>query len=109
MTLVIVESPTKAKTINRFLGKQYKVISSGGHVRDLKKGNAGIDTKNNFELNYEIIPKAADRVKEIEQLAKKEKEVILATDEDREGEAIAYHLAQILKLKKIQNALCSTK
>ena len=100
MTLVIVESPTKAKTINRFLGKHYKVISSGGHVLDLKKGNAGIDTKNNFELDYEIIPKAEERVKEIEQLAKKEKEVILATDEDREGEAIAYHLAQILKLKK---------
>lgn len=100
MTLVIVESPTKAKTINRFLGKHYKVISSGGHVRDLKKGNAGIDTKNNFKLDYEIIPKAEDRVKEIEQLAKKEKDVILATDEDREGEAIAYHLAQILKLDK---------
>ena len=100
MTLVIVESPTKAKTINRFLGKEYNVISSGGHIRDLKKGKKGIDTKNNFALDYEIIPKAEERVKEIEELAKKEKknDIILATDEDREGEAIAYHIAEILEL-----------
>jgi len=100
MQLVIVESPTKAKTISRFLGKEYKIVASFGHVRDLPEHKFGVDIKNNFKPTYVIIPKAKERIKEIEKEAKKAKLVILSTDPDREGEAIAYHLAYLLKLGK---------
>ncbi len=98
-TLVIVESPTKAKTISRFLGKDYDVQASFGHIRDLPKSKMGIDTKGNFEPTYTIPLKAKPIVLELKAKADKAKEVILATDEDREGEAIAWHLISALKLK----------
>ena len=100
MQLVIVESPTKAKTISRFLGKEFKIVASFGHVRDLPEHKFGVDIKNNFKPTYVIIPRAKERIKEIEKEAKKAKLVILSTDPDREGEAIAYHLACLLKLGK---------
>jgi DNA topoisomerase-1 len=100
MQLVIVESPTKAKTISQFLGKEFKIVASFGHVRDLPEHKFGVDIKNNFKPTYVVIPKAKERIKEIEREAKKAKVVILSTDPDREGEAIAYHLAYLLKLGK---------
>jgi DNA topoisomerase I len=100
MQLVIVESPTKAKTISRFLGKDFKIVASFGHVRDLPESKFGVDIKNNFKPTYVVIPKAKERIKEIEKETKKAKLVILSTDPDREGEAIAYHLVHLLKLGK---------
>lgn len=99
MKLVIVESPTKAKTISKFLGSEYVVESSFGHVRDLPKSKLGVDVDHNFEPSYDIPTKAKDQVKKLQGLAAKADEVILATDEDREGEAIAWHLLSALKLK----------
>lgn len=96
--LVIVESPTKAKTIAKFLDKSYIVKSSFGHLRDLPKNKLGIDVNNNFEPEYIITPKSKKIATELKKLAKEAEEVILASDEDREGEAIAWHLAQILNL-----------
>ena len=100
MKLVIVESPTKAKTISKFLGKKYSVKSSYGHMRDLPTKKMGIDIENNFAPEYEIPLKARARVSELKKIAQKAEEVILATDEDREGEAIAWHLAEALGLNK---------
>ena len=100
MKLVIVESPTKAKTIAKFLGKKYTVKSSYGHVRDLPAKEMGIDIKNEFEPQYVIPPKAQDRVAELKKLAAKAEKVILATDEDREGEAISWHLLSALGLNE---------
>ena len=97
--LIIVESPTKAKTISKFLGKDYVVKSSMGHIRDLPKSKIGVDPAKDFEITYEIPAKAKKTVTELKKLAKSSEEVILATDEDREGEAISWHLAHILKLK----------
>lgn len=99
MKLVIVESPTKAKTISKFLGKKFTVKSSYGHIRDLPTKKMGIDIENDFAPTYEIPAKAAERVAELKDLAKKAEEVILATDEDREGEAISWHLISALNLK----------
>ncbi|HEV8601551.1 MAG TPA: type I DNA topoisomerase [Patescibacteria group bacterium] len=101
-SLVIVESPTKAKTISRFLNDDYKVEASFGHVRDLPTSKMGVDIENNFEPKYVIPPKAKKRVADLKKLAKGAPEVILATDEDREGEAIAWHLIEALDLKKGQ-------
>jgi DNA topoisomerase-1 len=98
--LVIVESPTKAKTISKFLGKEYKVESSYGHIRDLPKSKMGIDIKNDFAPEYVIPKEAQKRVTALKKLAKAAPEVILATDEDREGEAIAWHLRQALDLSE---------
>ncbi|MFA7209749.1 MAG: type I DNA topoisomerase [Parcubacteria group bacterium] len=99
MKLVIVESPTKAKTISKFLGGKYTVKSSYGHIRDLPTKKMGIDIENDFEPEYEIPSKNIDRVAELKKLAKKADGVILATDEDREGEAISWHLVAALGLK----------
>ncbi|MBO73292.1 MAG: DNA topoisomerase I [Flavobacteriales bacterium] len=96
--LVIVESPAKAKTIEKYLGKDYTVRSSVGHIRDLVKKGLGVDTENNFEPTYEISPDKKAVVKELKDLAKKAEVVWLATDEDREGEAISWHLLEALKL-----------
>jgi DNA topoisomerase-1 len=96
--LVIVESPAKAKTIEKYLGKDYTVRSSIGHIRDLVKKGLGVDTENNFEPTYEISPDKKAVVKELKDLAKKAEIVWLATDEDREGEAISWHLLEALKL-----------
>ena len=100
MNLVIVESPTKAKTIGKFLGSKYKVESSFGHIRDLPKSKLGVDLENNFEPQYIIPKKAQKNVTALKKLAAKADNVILATDEDREGEAIAWHLVHALKLEE---------
>jgi len=99
-SLVIVESPTKAKTISRFLDGEYKVEASFGHVRDLPTSKMGIDIEHDFEPTYLVPPKAKKKVAELKKLAKEAPEIILATDEDREGEAIAWHLVTALDLKK---------
>jgi DNA topoisomerase I len=98
MNLIIVESPTKAKTISKFLGPKYKVLSSYGHMRDLPEKKMGIDIENNFEPQYVINPKSEEKAEILKKEAKKAENVILATDEDREGEAIAWHLLEILNL-----------
>ena len=96
--LVIVESPAKAKTIEKFLGKDFRVISSFGHIRDLSKKNLGIDVENNFTPDYEIPKEKAKVVSELRKAASDSKNIWIASDEDREGEAIAWHLASVLKL-----------
>lgn len=96
--LVIVESPAKAKTIKRFLGRNYKVKASVGHVRDLPKSKLGIDIENDFEPRYITIRGKGPVVKELKSEAKKSDKIFLATDPDREGEAISWHLAYILDL-----------
>ena len=100
MKLIIVESPMKARTISQFLGSNFKVESSYGHVRDLPEKKLGIDLEKDFEPQYVILPKAKKRVAELKSEAKKSEKVILATDEDREGEAISWHLINALELKK---------
>src|SRR5688572_7232981 len=96
--LLIVESPAKAKTIEKILGDDFQVKSCYGHIRDLKKEEMGIDVNNNYKPTY-IIPEDKEKVvKELKQLAKKSGEVWLATDEDREGEAISWHLCEVLGL-----------
>src|SRR5215471_12102268 len=96
--LLIVESPAKAKTIENILGTDFEVKSCYGHIRDLEKDEMGIDIKNRYQPRY-IVPDEKERVvKELKQLAKKSDEVWLATDEDREGEAISWHLCEVLGL-----------
>ena len=97
--LVIVESPAKAKTIEKFLGKDYKVMSSYGHIRDLRKKGFGIDMDKDFTPEYEIPADKAELVRELKKASKEAKMVWLASDEDREGEAIAWHLYEVLGLK----------
>lgn len=96
--LVIVESPAKAKTIEKFLGEAYKVMSSFGHIRDLRKKDFGVDISNHFQPVYEIPADKLKLVQELKSQAKKADTVWLASDEDREGEAIAWHLAEVLNL-----------
>ena len=98
--LVIVESPAKAKTIRKFLGKNYKVEASVGHVRDLPKSKLGIDIENNFEPRYITIRGKGPVVQELKRAAKKSEKIFLATDPDREGEAISWHLAHILDIEE---------
>src|SRR5436853_1809733 len=96
--LLIVESPAKAKTIEKILGEDFEVKSSYGHIRDLEKDDMGIDIKKNYAPRY-IVPADKQKVvKELKQLTKKSDEVWLATDEDREGEAISWHLCEVLGL-----------
>ena len=96
--LVIVESPAKAKTIERFLGKDYVVKSSFGHIRDLAKKGLGVKIEEGFSPDYEVLPDKRKVVDELSNLAHKVSTVWLASDEDREGEAIAWHLAEVLNL-----------
>lgn len=96
--LIIVESPAKAKTIERFLGKEFKVVSSFGHIRDLSKKNLGIDIEKNFAPDYEIPREKFKVVNELRKAAAASKNILIASDEDREGEAIAWHLACVLNL-----------
>jgi DNA topoisomerase-1 len=98
--LVIVESPAKAKTIEKFLGKDYKVESSFGHISDLPSKELGVDVEGDFEPKYKVSKDKRDVVKKLKDLAKKAETVWLASDEDREGEAIAWHLAEALDLDK---------
>ena len=99
MNLVIVESPTKAKTISGFLGKGYSVLSSYGHVRDLPKSTMGVNTET-WEVKYLIPKKAKENVNALKAAAAKAKQIILASDEDREGEAIAWHIFSLLSEDK---------
>ncbi len=104
MKLVIVESPAKAKTINNYLGKEYKVIASYGHVRDLPSKNGSVNPENKFHMTWEMDSKAKKQMQIIKSEAKQADEIILATDPDREGEAISWHVIQILqKSKLVQN------
>ncbi|WP_300342751.1 type I DNA topoisomerase [Fusobacterium sp.] len=96
--LVIVESPAKAKTIEKILGKNFQVVASFGHVRDLPKSKLGVDVENNFTPSYSTIKGKGDVIKNLKALAKKSDKVYLASDPDREGEAIAWHIAYALKL-----------
>jgi len=96
--LVIVESPAKAKTIENYLGKEYKVVSSMGHIRDLPKGNAAIDIENGFQPTYVVSPEKKDVIKALKEYSDHAETVFLASDEDREGEAISWHLKEVLKL-----------
>jgi len=97
--LVIVESPAKAKTIERFLGKGFKVVSSFGHIRDLEKKDFGVDVENNYAPHYQVSPEKQKVVNELKKLAGEATMVWLASDEDREGEAIAWHLYEVLGLR----------
>ncbi|HWB65193.1 MAG TPA: type I DNA topoisomerase [Chitinophagales bacterium] len=96
--LIIVESPAKAKTINKFLGDDYVVTSCYGHIRDLPDSGLNIDISNNYTPNYEVSDEKKDVIKELKKLAKGAKDIYLATDEDREGEAISWHLCDVLGL-----------
>ncbi len=96
--LVIVESPAKAKTIGKYLGKKYTVKASMGHIRDLPKSQMGVDTENRYEPKYITIRGKGPVLKELKTAAKKVKKVYLAADPDREGEAIAWHLAHSLNI-----------
>ena len=101
MNLVIVESPAKAKTINKYLGKNYLVLASYGHVRDLPSKDGSVDPKNNFKMEWELDSFSKKYVKEITDAAADSERIILATDPDREGEAIAWHVKEILESKKL--------
>jgi DNA topoisomerase I len=94
--LVVVESPAKAKTINKYLGRNYKVIASMGHVRDLPKSKLGVDIREDFEPSYEVIASRKKVLKELKDAAKESEDIYIATDPDREGEAIGWHLAEEL-------------
>ena len=96
--LVIVESPTKTKSIKKYLGRNYEVVASKGHVRDLPKTTLGVNVENHFEPRYMNIRKQADIIKMLKEHAKGKDKIYLATDPDREGEAISWHLANILEL-----------
>ncbi len=95
--LVIVESPAKAKTIEKYLGKDFKVLASYGHIRDLIPKEGAVETDNNFKMNYEVVERNEKHVKNIAKLLKKADNLYLATDPDREGEAISWHLYELLK------------
>ena len=101
MNLVIVESPAKAKTINKYLGKDYIVLASYGHIRDLPSKNGSVDPENDFKMLWEIDSFSKKYLKEITEAAKESAKIILATDPDREGEAIAWHVKEFLDEKNI--------
>jgi DNA topoisomerase I len=103
MDLVLVESPAKAKTINKYLGRGYEVLASFGHVRDLPAKSGSVDPDHNFRMLWEVDPKAQKRLNDIAKAVKGADRLILATDPDREGEAISWHVLQVLKDKKALN------
>ena len=101
MNLVIVESPAKAKTINKYLGKDYLVLASYGHIRDLPSKNGSVDPEKNFSMLWEVDSFSKKYLKEITIAAEESTKIILATDPDREGEAIAWHVKEVLEAKKL--------
>ena len=101
MNLVIVESPAKAKTINKYLGDKYIVLASYGHIRDLPSKNGSVDPEQNFKMEWEVDSFSKKYLKEITDAAKESSKIILATDPDREGEAIAWHVKEYLNEKKL--------
>ena len=100
-SLVIVESPSKAKTLKKYLGDDYEILASYGHVRDLIPKQGAVDTENDFDMKYQLIERNAKHMDAITKAAKGADHILLATDPDREGEAIAWHIAEILKSKKL--------
>ena len=103
MHLILVESPVKSKTLQGFLGPKYRVLASYGHIRDLPKDELGIDIENDFKPKYIIPEKSKKIVQGLIENAQKAQIVILGTDQDREGESIAWHIVQALGLDKIKN------
>ena len=101
MNVVVVESPAKAKTIQKYLGKDYEVLASFGHVRDLPAKDGSVDPAADFAMKWEVDPKSGKRVTEIAKAVKDAEKIILATDPDREGEAISWHVLEILRGKKV--------
>ncbi len=101
MNLVIVESPAKCKTIKKYLGKDYEVLASYGHVRDLIPKEGAVDTANDFEMKYQVIERNDRHVQAIVKALKKSDTLLLATDPDREGEAISWHLYELLKKRRL--------
>ena len=99
--LLIVESPSKAKTLEKYLGKDFKVLASYGHVRDLIPKSGAVDTEHDFAMKYEIIDRNSKHVDAITRAVKDAEAIYLATDPDREGEAISWHIAEILKSKNL--------
>src|SRR6266513_513335 len=99
-SLVIVESPAKAKTINKYLGKNYVVMASLGHVKDLPKKDLAVDVENGFEPRYEVIEGKKKLMQELRQASKKVEFIYIAADPDREGDAICFHLQEEIDLKK---------
>ena len=106
MPVVVVESPAKAKTINKYLGSDYTVLASYGHVRDLPPKNGSVDTDHDFDMKWEVASDSKKHVKAIADALKDDNALILATDPDREGEAISWHLEEALRLRK---ALCTQR
>jgi DNA topoisomerase-1 len=102
--LLIVESPAKAKTINKYLGKDFTVLASYGHVRDLVPKEGAVDPEHGFAMRYDLIEKNEKHVDEIAKAAKAADDIYLATDPDREGEAISWHIAEILKERDLLKA-----
>src|SRR5688572_8050362 len=100
MNLVIVESPTKATTLSKFLGEGYEAEATMGHIKDLPKSTLGVDVENNFKPEFVEVPKRSDTITSLKSKAKKAKIIYLASDPDREGEAIAAHVKEILNDKK---------
>src|SRR5438067_13519528 len=100
MNIVVVESPAKAKTINKYLGPGYEVLASFGHVRDLPAKDGSVDPETNFRMVWEIDDKSQKRLNDIARAVKGADKLILATDPDREGEAISWHVLEVLKEKK---------
>ena len=97
MNLIIVESPTKARTLSRFLGSEYRIEATMGHIRDLPQKRLGIETAHDFRPQYGVIAGKKKVIESLQQAAKKADRIFLATDPDREGEAIAWHVAEVLK------------
>jgi DNA topoisomerase-1 len=101
MNVVIVESPAKAKTINKYLGQDYEVYASYGHVRDLPSKDGSVDPETDFTMVWDVDAKSAKRLSDIANAVKHADRVILATDPDREGEAISWHVLEVLKNKRV--------
>src|SRR6201995_3280159 len=99
--LLIVESPAKAKTINKYLGKDFQVLASYGHVRDLRPKEGAVDPDDNFSMAYQVIEKNENHVDAIAKAAKAATSLYLATDLDREGEAISWHISEILRQRNL--------
>src|SRR5437868_5787219 len=99
--LLIVESPSKAKTLKKYLGKGFEILASYGHVRDLVPKTGAVDPDDDFRMEYELIARNAKHVDSIAKAVKEADNILLATDPDREGEAIAWHLAEILKSRRL--------
>ena len=115
MNVVVVESPAKAKTINKYLGSNYTVLASYGHVRDLPSKDGSVLPDQDFAMTWDVDPKSAKRLSDIAEALKGADTLILATDPDREGEAISWHVLEVLNRKKVLSALprcsgwCSTR